>query len=559
MSAEDVIINLKAALTMPSRDVQMTHHHKVNAAIEELLEESKSLGVIPQPVVDKIEELLKQWDLDAILESAGAVWKKAWDIYVSISGSYNTIVRHDKLAKLLIRRIAWHPHQPLLAIALWNDTIWVYDLSVESWYSCGLSHPAQSRIVKLEWKPMSGVVLAVGCEDGVALWDVFRDHGPSGADAARSEPNPIKDRPSELISQVYSTATRTKNNGRDTAWIGLKHIENLPGVDYVSWNPRGELLAVASAHSSTVYVRDGATKKFIELRLNMRLTPPRFVRSFESFMETVSNIKDTIFSTNLHQHEVIRPMHEHGHYGPTVCSLSWSPCGKYLLVAYLSEVARIYETATWEYIEMKELTGAIQSACWTPDGYNLIYSLQGDDLIRAVHLERRAGELTWIPLNLVKMSVRYEDIEAYKVGLRSVHDAEEKLKLQESLWRRHGFRSLDELEEFGPIEELVLDPNGERLVVRFRDTDLLGVVLVRPTGTMLQDLDIFMPTGFIQGPGWSGEESREEEKSDREPKALTMAFTRHSNGGSLLSMAWESGQVNFMPFYYLTQKEVDAL
>ncbi|KAF9111192.1 hypothetical protein BGX27_005279 [Mortierella sp. AM989] len=550
--------NLKAALTMPPRNTHVAHHPKLNAAVEELFEGSKSLGIIPQPILDQIEELLKQWDLDAILETAGAAWKKAWDIYISLAGSYNTIVRHDKLAKLLIRRIAWHPHQPLLAIALWNDTVWVYDLSVESWYSCGLSHPSQSQIMKLEWKPMSGVVLAIACEDGVALWHVYRDHSPSGVEAAWAERNPMKDRPSELISEVYSTATRSTNRGRDTAWIGLNVIEDLSGVDYLSWSPCGELLAIASTNSSTVYIRDGTSKKLTELRLNWRLTPPRFVRSMESFMETVSNIKDAIHSkTRSEVHEVIRPTHEQGHYGPTVCCLSWSPCGQYLLVGYLSEVARIYDTATWEHIDMKDLAGAIQSACWTPDGYNLIYSLQGDDLIRAVHLERRAGELTWIPFNFIKMSLRYEDIEAYKAGVRSVHDPEEKTNLRQALWKRHGYRSLEELEEFGPIEELVLDPSGERLVVRFKDTDLLGVVLVRQTRIMLQDLDILMPMGFIQGPGWSEEQAEDDEASEREPKALAVAFAKYSSGESLLSMAWESGQINFMSFYYLTQKELE--
>ncbi|KAF9433304.1 hypothetical protein BGZ76_009623 [Entomortierella beljakovae] len=551
---------LKAALTMPSRNTHIPHHHKVNAALEEMLEDTKSLGIIPQPIINRIEELLKDWDIESIFNTAGDAWKKAWDIYISMSGSYNEIIRHDKLAKLLIRKIAFHPHQSLLAIALWNDTVWVYDLSVESWYSCGLSHPFQSQIMKLEWKPMSGVVLAIGCEDGVALWHVFRDHKPTGAEAAWAEPNPLKDRPSELISETYCKSTRTQNRGQDSAWIGRTRIDNLSGVDYLSWDPQGELLAIASLESSIVYIRDGTTNQLTELRLNMKPSPPQFVRSIESLMETVSKIKNAIKSLKPEEHrEVIAPTHEQGFYGAAVCCLSWSPCGKYLLVGYTSEVARIYEAATWEYIDMKGLTGAIQSAVWTPEGYNLIYSLQGDDLVRAIHLERRAGELTTIPLNYMKMSLRKEDIHSYKSELRSMNDEQEKSKFRETLWRRHGYRRLEDLEEFGPIEELVIDPSGERLVVRFKNTDLLGIVIVRPTMVMLQNFEILMPSGFIQGPGWTDEQSDEDEDRDEEPKALTMAFTRHNNGVSILSMAWESGQINFVPFYYLTQSEVDTL
>ncbi|KAF9293346.1 hypothetical protein BGZ88_005493 [Linnemannia elongata] len=540
---------LKAALTMPSRNAHIPHHSKASESLEDFLEATmaSASGIIPQPVLDKIEELSKQWDMDDITNAAGTVLKKAWDVYNALAGTYNTIVRHDKLAKLLIRKVAWHPHQPLLAIALWNDSVWVYDLSVESWYSCGLSHPAQSKISSLEWKPMSGVVLAIGCRDGVALWNVYRDHSDARTGSARTEANPVKDRPSELLSQTFNTSTAADNHGRDTAWVGISHFKELRGVDHMAWDPRGEMLAIGSAHSSTVYIRENATKRVTELRLNMRFTPPKFIRSVESFMETMSNIKDalkTVTSPNLNK--APKPTHEESHFGPTVCCICWSPSGEYLLVAHQSEVVRIYTVATWDYIQIKDLKGTIQSACWTPDSHNVLFALQGDDLIRAIHLEKRGGELNWIPLNHARLSLEYTDISP-------------KQDKESTLLDRFGGRSLSEMSEFGPIEELALDPNGERLIVRFRDTDLLGVVLIRPTGAMVRDLDIFLLTGFIQGPGWDDDEDDEDEGSrGREPKASTMSFTNHYRGGSLLTVAWESGRVNFIPFYYLSQKEVDA-
>jgi len=48
-------------LTMPSRNTHIPHHPKINSVVEELLKESEASGLIPQPIVDKIEELLKQW------------------------------------------------------------------------------------------------------------------------------------------------------------------------------------------------------------------------------------------------------------------------------------------------------------------------------------------------------------------------------------------------------------------------------------------------------------------------------------------------------------------
>ncbi|KAG0198458.1 hypothetical protein BGX33_012326, partial [Mortierella sp. NVP41] len=540
---------LKAALTMPKRDAHVPHNNNVGEVVEDFLEDilGSFSGLIPQPFLDFIEAASKKWDLDDIKNTGGAVLQKAWDVYNAVAGTYNTIVRHDKLAKLLIRKVAWHPHQPLLAIALWNDSVWVYDLSVENWYSCGLSHRAQSRISSLEWKPMSGVVLAIGCRDGLNLWNVYRDHAASGAETKWTGPNPAKDRPSELLirnstASSFTASATTDNQGRDTAWVQINNYKVLRGVDQMAWDPRGELLAFGSSHSSTLYIREHATKRVTELRMNMRVAAPRFVRSMESFMETVSNIKDALSTvTSPDLHKVSRPTHEEGHFGPTICCLCWSPSGEYLLVAHQSEVVRIYSVATWDYIQIKDLKGAIQSACWTPDSYNILYSLQGDDLVRAIHLEKRGGELNWIPLNQARLSHKY----------KKVTDSQDKESERSD---RFGGRSLSEMSEFGPIEELALDPNGERLIVRFRDTDLLGVVLVRPTGAMVRDLDIFLPTGFIQGPGRNGNE----DEDDDEPKASTMSFTSHFRGGSLLTVAWGSGRVNFIPFYYLSQREVDS-
>jgi WD40 repeat protein len=369
---------------------------------------------------------------------------------------------------------------------------------------------------------MSGVVLAIGCRDGVALWNVYRDHSTAKTD---SEINLAKDRPSELLSRTFNSSTAADNHGRDTAWVGINHFKELRGVDQMAWDPHGELLAIGSAHSSTVYIRENATKRVTELRLNMRFTPPKFVRSVESFLETMSNIKDALGTvTSSELHKAPKPIHEEGHFGPTVCCMRWSPSGEYLLVAHQSEVVRIYTVATWDYIQIKDLKGAIQSACWTPDSHNILYALQGDDLIRAIHLEKRGGQLNWIPFNHARLSLEYTDVSA-------------KQDKESALLDRFGGRSLSEMSEFGPIEELALDPNGERLIVRFRDTDLLGVVLVRPTGAMVRDLDIFLLTGFIQGPGWNGDEDEEDEESrGREPKASAMSFTNHYRGGSLLTV-----------------------
>ncbi|KAG0328617.1 hypothetical protein BG004_002505 [Podila humilis] len=420
----------------------------------------------------------------------------------------NRIDEGDKLAHLLIRNIAFHPHLPLLAIALWNNSVWIYDLNHKAWCATPLAHKElQTRVISLQWKPMSGTVLTVGCRDGVSIWHVHRGN---------------------YVQDPFSRDEDDRSyigNGNDPKWGGLSQFTEMEGdVDHMEWDPRGEALAVSSAQSSTVYIRDVATNLISELPGTLPSVTKRTVS-----VSVVANV---------------------------VCALAWSPNGEYLLVGYWSGLVRIYSAATWDALEITDLAGPLKSVCWTPDGHNLIYVINNDHVIRALHLEKRAGELTWIRLNFVTLSLLKKDIQRYHLMEK------ENPAMAADLRRRLGGMEVEDLEPFGPVEQLVLDPNGERLVVRFRNTNLLGVVLVRPTGVLLRDLDIFMPLGFIRGPvqgrGQQDGIGSEKEVVYRNPKAIAMSFASEFGNGSLLSLAWESGAVTFTPFYYLSQRRIDT-
>lgn len=48
---------------MPSRNAYIPHHSKASESLEDFLEDTmaSASGIIPQPILDKIEELSKQW------------------------------------------------------------------------------------------------------------------------------------------------------------------------------------------------------------------------------------------------------------------------------------------------------------------------------------------------------------------------------------------------------------------------------------------------------------------------------------------------------------------
>ncbi|KAF9977684.1 hypothetical protein BGZ73_005194 [Actinomortierella ambigua] len=446
-------------------------------------------------------------------------WRKTLMDLLKLSARQATIedLQKEKAQPRCIRAIAMHPHLQLMAVAFWNNSVWVYDLSQDNWCSAGLSHQMQAEVSTLEWKPMSGVVLAVGCAEGVNLWSVHRatdtcalsatqlSASSAGSDASGS----IKETPSQTLSASFSLPTRSTNHGKGGAWMDPLRLPGLPSVDFITWDPLGEQFAAASNVKSVVLVHDMATRR-------------------------TTSLED----------------------GPgPVTALKWSPAGDRLLVSYLWGSARIYSTITWEHIVLHEgFERSIQSACWTPDGYNLIYALSGSNELRAAHFERRSASLSWTALNYVSMVVPGSDYKSSVANKQPVRSSPRTRSQSSALHINDGAKEEEGTELPYTIKELALDPVGERLVVRFSETELLAAVLVRPTGPMLRDLDIFQPMGFIRGPGWNPKQkmvhdpespsspwatssSASSSPSTKEPKALAIAFSKHQEKqGTLLAV-----------------------
>jgi WD40 repeat protein len=78
-----------------------------------------------------------------------------------------------------IRAFGWHNYHQVFAIGLQNDTVYIYDLSIENWVPIALKHEFQHHISAIEWSPQSGTVLAVACRYGICLWKLFHRSSPS--------------------------------------------------------------------------------------------------------------------------------------------------------------------------------------------------------------------------------------------------------------------------------------------------------------------------------------------------------------------------------------------
>ncbi|KAK7577995.1 hypothetical protein V9T40_010200 [Parthenolecanium corni] len=130
-----------------------------------------------------------------------------------------------------IRCVKWHPHCNKFAIVSAKDEVHVY--STGSSFTSVLKHRKQQYITCIAWRPLSASDLAVGCSEGVYVWNI--------------EPNSIVTRPSITCATLLSKP-------------GHKYVTS------VSWNQQGNLLVSASVCDRTMYVWDVSMEVAVPLQ-----------------------------------------------------------------------------------------------------------------------------------------------------------------------------------------------------------------------------------------------------------------------------------------------------
>ncbi|XP_004363437.2 hypothetical protein CAOG_03709 [Capsaspora owczarzaki ATCC 30864] len=165
-----------------------------------------------------------------------------------------------------LRALAWHQHLPRLAVADTNDIVYLFDRSPSNgssapavpsfrqagsgadspyaagsnsqqqssagrWQQRGLRHPNQVDVTCMAWRPLSGVHVAVGCRNGIVLWNV-----PAPSVAANA---------GTAIASAHRVASATV----------LTHPGHL-SVLALAWSPDGRLLASGSAVDTAIVIWD---------------------------------------------------------------------------------------------------------------------------------------------------------------------------------------------------------------------------------------------------------------------------------------------------------------
>ena len=105
-----------------------------------------------------------------------------------------------------------------------------YDEDVSGWLPFKLKHQFQRDITCMEWQPLSGTGLAVGCQSGICFW--------------------------RLTSPSDTTDNNTGNTSQKNAWCEFLCADNQQHapVNTLSWSPNGRLLASGSVSSDHILI-----------------------------------------------------------------------------------------------------------------------------------------------------------------------------------------------------------------------------------------------------------------------------------------------------------------
>ncbi|KAJ3357114.1 hypothetical protein HDU83_008621 [Entophlyctis luteolus] len=408
-----------------------------------------------------------------------------------------------------IKAFAWHPLKPVVAVLHRQDAVYVYDLRK------GFVGKNQGILLNanmdgascLQWMPLSGNTLAVGCSTGVCVWKLFLDQP---ADATRF-PYAATFQPDAAIMASSTHLVRTTSNAPESSnppetpapqkhlsqpqyprqnqqisvfgqSFMIHHIRHpqLENVSSVCYSPDSSLLFVGCTTTPSVFVVDN------------------------SIGEVVAVCRKIV--------------------GKGTKSLSVSKDGKYLVQICRSKFLRLWNTATMESVDLETTGPNFRDACFMPDSKTLLIAVDSDGTVTgstgcvsALQLAGNGG-LGWIG---------------------------------------------------GTIKSIALDSKGERLAVTFGNPFIhvqefaCGRDLVFLFDVKLAPHLVLSEIGQLTGPEWdtSTDSTQAPPRLPRgsavtEPAIVAgprpMAFAFASNVGGivkdrqpLLAIAWENGDLEF--------------
>ncbi|XP_077978490.1 aladin-like [Glandiceps talaboti] len=213
--------------------------------------------------------------------------------------------------------------------------------------------------------------------------------------------------------------------------------------------------------------------------------------------------------------EICEPIRRLG--GGGVSLLKWSPDGSKVFAGTPSSVIRVWETQTWSCERWSNISGRCQSACWSPAGDVLLFTVTEEHVIYSLTFHENKSL-----------------IGGSKIAVKCIDLSEVCLELGDQ-----------DASVGGNIQDMAWDPTGERLAVIFtgnKDTANSGH-LVAVFRTRLKPEFEILPCGFVKG--------------YPEDIPQLVSFQQKFDKGALLTVSWLSGRVSFIPLFFVPTESDD--
>lgn len=208
------------------------------------------LNILESTYNDILNVLQQQWEERRPAIEASPLYKRGRQVYDYVYNTYlktpEATLEHPLFNSTntdSIRSMAWHPHLDMVAVAHKDNGVYVYEKKGEMWTCQVLFHEKMKDITCIEWKLRASGTLAVGCRQGVCVWN------------------------------LEGNATTTSVNDSKPRYHPHAYMKYLtyPQQDYISslaWDPTpgSHLLAVVSAVSNVLVIHDTLLDRTIPLK-----------------------------------------------------------------------------------------------------------------------------------------------------------------------------------------------------------------------------------------------------------------------------------------------------